>query len=62
MFYKDYIMGFLNSDKYSMDSPSDMTTLLFDLSDQRSDCFMDEKACFVSFILISLMNSELNKS
>lgn len=37
-----------------------MTSFLFDLQDQRFDCYIDELACFINFILISNQNSRLN--
>ena len=57
VFYKDQISKFIDTEKYSIDSPADMTTLLFEMQDQRMDCFMDEKSVYVSFILIAQMNA-----
>jgi len=60
--YKEFIGNFTNSDTYNLDSLSDMSLLLFELQEWTFDCYMDEKALYVSFILTAYQNSQLNKN
>ena len=55
--YKEYIGKFASGENYNLDSLPDMSLLLFELMETTLDCYLDEKALYVSFILNAFQNS-----
>ena len=59
LFYKEQIGKFTN-ENYDCESIADMSLLSFELMDQAYDCYLDEKALFVSFLLSAYQNAQMH--